>query len=270
MQPIENGKRPAALAGAVSLAISMGVGGIATAPVIYPTPAAAFDVVFDPWNWIENIITAIENVAQTIHMIEDYVMQLKHYEDMLKNTMAPVAYIFDQVFEIERAIGDLAHTVEHFTNMFGDFDNYLQKYKDIDYYRDSPCFKKMGCSKEEWNIVQATQDMASKAKMTANKAVMKLLEQQQKAIKDEASKLDKLQRKVSSADGRMKAMQHANELAAMENQQLIQIRELMMTQHAAVTTQMQDEANQEAIHVNGDRLYFVGSYEKTVGSGGGW
>lgn len=263
-------EKQAPLAGAVSLAITLGVGAITTAPVMYPKPAMAFDIVYDPWNYAKNLITAIESVAQTLHMIEDAVMQLKHYEDMIKNTLAPVAYVFDKVQEIERTIADIADTVNNFTNLFGDFDAYLQKYQDIDYYRDSPCFKKMGCSKEEWNLVQSVKDTASKAKMTANEAVMKLLRQQQTSITDEAKKLDKLADKVTDSNGRMEAMQHANELAAMENQQLLQIRQLMMTQQASVTTEMQDEANQDAIHVNGDRLYFVGSYEKTVGGSGGW
>ena len=100
-------EKQAPLAGAVSLAITLGVGAITTAPVMYPKPAMAFDIVYDPWNYAKNLITAIESVAQTLHMIEDAVMQLKHYEDMIKNTLAPVAYVFDQ------GTGDRTHDRRH-------------------------------------------------------------------------------------------------------------------------------------------------------------
>jgi len=35
-------------------------------------------------------------VAQTLKQIEQYQTQLQQYENMLQNTMAPAAYIWDQ------------------------------------------------------------------------------------------------------------------------------------------------------------------------------
>ena len=52
--------------------------------------------VIDGGNLVQNVMTAIESVAQTLKQIEQYQTQLQQYENMLQNTMAPAAYIWDQ------------------------------------------------------------------------------------------------------------------------------------------------------------------------------
>lgn len=60
------------------------------------TPAHAGIPVIDGGNLVQNVMTAIESVAQTLKQIEQYQTQLQQYENMLQNTMAPAAYIWDQ------------------------------------------------------------------------------------------------------------------------------------------------------------------------------
>ena len=52
--------------------------------------------VIDGTNLSQNIMTAIESVAQTLKQIEQYSTQLQQYQNQLQNTMAPAAYIWDQ------------------------------------------------------------------------------------------------------------------------------------------------------------------------------
>ena len=68
----------------------------ALAGSIIITPAQAGIPVIDGGNLVQNVMTAIESVAQTLKQIEQYQTQLQQYENMLQNTMAPAAYIWDQ------------------------------------------------------------------------------------------------------------------------------------------------------------------------------
>lgn len=52
--------------------------------------------VIDGGNLTQNVMTAIESVAQTLKQIEQYQTQLQQYENQLQNTAAPAAYIWDQ------------------------------------------------------------------------------------------------------------------------------------------------------------------------------
>lgn len=250
-----------------------GVGGTAIVSLVMPRPVYAYDIVLDPWNLVKNTTTAIENIAQTIHMIEDYIMQIKHLENMIKNTLAPVAYLMDQVDSLIDDIIDLADTVREITDTFGNFDNYLNKFKDVNYYRDSPCFKKGGCTPEEWTLMKEIKATGSEARMKANKIVAKILKEQQEQIDKDAERLKRMQDKVEGSDGRMKALQHANELAAMENQQMLQMRMVLQTSLNAENMERQDAANEEAIEEVAAQAYFRTEFEKTThGSGykGGW
>jgi hypothetical protein len=69
---------------------------IALAGSISITPAHAGIPVIDGGNLVQNIMTAVEEVAQTLKQIEEYRTQLQQYENMIQNTMAPAAYIWDQ------------------------------------------------------------------------------------------------------------------------------------------------------------------------------
>jgi type IV secretion system protein TrbL len=74
-------------------------------------PARAGIPVIDAANLVQTIMSASENVAQTLKQIEQYQTQLQQYENMLQNTAAPSDYIWDQAMlkmgELRRAIDTL-------------------------------------------------------------------------------------------------------------------------------------------------------------------
>ena len=79
--------------------------------VIVTTPASAGIPVIDGGNLVQNVMTAIESVAQTLKQIEQYQTQLQQYENMLQNTMAPAAYIWDQALTLPSRVGVLSPVV---------------------------------------------------------------------------------------------------------------------------------------------------------------
>ena len=59
-------------------------------------PAQAGIPVIDGTNVVQTTISALNNVAAVQKQIEQYVTQLQQYQNMLQNSLAPAAYIWDQ------------------------------------------------------------------------------------------------------------------------------------------------------------------------------
>lgn len=129
------------LAAKIALAVAM------TTCTLQPVYAGI--PVVDGTNLTQNIMSALEAVAQTAKQIQEYQTQLQQYENQLQNTMAPAAHIWDQA---QRTINDLnqaINTLAYYQNQLGSLDAYLGKFQDVAYYRSSPCFSAAGCSDAE-------------------------------------------------------------------------------------------------------------------------
>ena len=74
--------------------------------LITPRTHAGIPVI-DGGNLTQNMLTALESIAQTLKQaeqyakqVEQYQTQLEQYENQLQNTAAPAAYIWDLRLEI--------------------------------------------------------------------------------------------------------------------------------------------------------------------------
>src|SRR5690606_2798945 len=126
------------------------------------TSAHAGIPVIDAGNLTQNVMTAMESVAQTFKQIEQYQTQLQQYENMLQNTMAPAAYIWDQAQATIGKLVEAQNTLAYYQNQLGSLDNYLSKFQDVAYYRGSPCFNGSGgCTDIEWTAMDENRRLAS-------------------------------------------------------------------------------------------------------------
>ncbi|MGN5824896.1 hypothetical protein ACNQRN_30485, partial [Pseudomonas aeruginosa] len=91
-----------------------------------------------------------------------------------------------------------------------------------------------------------TGEFSRPRKPEANDALFKGLKDQQRNLTADARQLERLQAAAQGADGQMQAIGFANQLAANQANQLLQIRGLLIAQQNAVTTRMQAEADREA------------------------
>lgn len=203
--------------------------------------------VTDEVNLQQNIMTAMEAVAQTAKQIQEYETQLHQYENMLQNSMAPASYIWDQAQTTIRDLTQATNTLSYYQNQLGSLDNYLSKFQDVAYYRSSPCFSSTGCSKAEWAAMDENRRLASESQKKANDALFKSLDLQQKNLKADSQQLQKLQSAAQGADGELAAIGYANQLASNQSNQLLQIRSLLISQQNAVAARMQSDADKEAI-----------------------
>ncbi|SFF17646.1 P-type conjugative transfer protein TrbJ [Paracidovorax wautersii] len=218
----------------------------ASAASIFITPAQAGIPVIDGTNLSQNIMTAIESVAQTLKQIEQYSTQLQQYQNQLQNTMAPAAYIWDQAQSTINGLMNATNTLNYYKNQLGSLDSYIGKFQDVDYYKGSPCFSASGCSAAEWAAMKNVQPLASESQKKANDALFKGIEKQQDNLTADAATLQRLQSSAQGATGQMQAIGYANQLASQQANQLLQIRGLLIAQQNAVATKMQADADKEA------------------------
>lgn len=202
--------------------------------------------VFDGATWSQSVLNAIESVNQTLKQIEQYRTQLMQYENMIQNTIAPAAYIWDQAQRTIGLVMDEVNTITYYKNKLGDFDTYLSKFQNVNYYRSSPCFTPAGCSEVEWKAVNDVRALASESVKHATDALFKSVDVQQDFIKSDAQKVTQLQAAAQTAGGQMQALGYANQLAANQSHQLLQIRGLLVAQQNSAATIAQAEMNESA------------------------
>ncbi|GAW47582.1 MULTISPECIES: P-type conjugative transfer protein TrbJ [Pseudomonadota] len=245
------------LAAKTVLVVAMATGSVAT---LITQPVQAGIPVIDGGNLAQNIVTAMQAAAQTAKQIEQYRTQLSQYENMLQNSLAPAAYIWDQAQSTINGLVQATNTLQYYQNQLGSLDRYLGKFQDVAYYRSSPCFSNSGCSEAEWSAMNENRRLASESQKKANDALFKGLEKQQDNIKDDARQLQRLQSTAQGAQGQLEAIGYANQLASNQTNQLLQIRSLLIAQQNAVATRMQVVADREAQHQASAEQLRKGSY----------
>lgn len=219
---------------------------------MHTQPALAAGIpVIDSSNLRQNMVSSLESVAQTLKQIEEYRTQLLQYENQLRNTLAPSAYIWDQAVGTVKKLRTAMNSLDYYKNQLGNIDAYLNRFQDLNYYRNSPCFTARGCTEAEWaatrQAISENRRLASESQKKANDALLRSLESQQDAVQSDARSLERLQRAAQGAQGQMQALGYANQLASHQANQLLQLRSLMIAMYSAQIARMQAVADREAL-----------------------
>ncbi|WP_039816575.1 P-type conjugative transfer protein TrbJ [Xanthomonas arboricola] len=248
------------LAAKVALAVAL-LGGALTSP----PPASAGIPVIDGGNLSQNVMTAIESVAQTLKQIEQYQTQLQQYENMIQNTVAPAAYIWDQAQSTINGLMNAVDTLNYYKNQLGSLDGYLGKFQDVAYYRNSACFNGSGtCTPSEKAAMEENRRLANESQKKANDALFRALDKQQDSLKDDARQLQQLQSSAQGAQGQMQAIGYANQLASQQANQLLQIRGLLIAQQSAVAAQAAQQQDQAARDQAMEGSMTKGTYQRAT------
>lgn len=232
------------------------------------TPAQAAGIpVIDSSNLRQNMVTSLESAAQTLKQIEEYRTQLKQYENQLRNTLAPSAYIWDQAVSTVNKLRTAMNSLDYYKNQLGNIDAYLNKFQDLNYYRNSPCFRARGCTEAEWaatrRAMSENRRLGSESQKKANDAVLRILESQQDALQSDARSLERLQQGAQGAQGQMQALGYANQLASHQANQLLQLRAMMLTMYGAQIARMQAIADREALHQAAGEKFRRGTFVRS-------
>ena len=237
---------------------------LSTSPVMMVPAYATGIPVFDAGNLTQNVMTARESVTQTLKQIEQYRTQLQQYENMLRNTVAPAAYIWDQATSTMNQLRGAIDTLNYYKTNLGSIDSYLGKFQDTSYYRSSPCFNSGGCTEAEWAAMRDSQRLGSEAQKKATDALFKGLDKQQDAMEADARTLQRPQSSAQGATGQMQAIGYANQLASQQANQLLQIRGLLIAQQNAIATRNQVLADREAQEAAAGEQLRRGSYRSSA------
>lgn len=248
------------LAAKVALVVTLMAGSITTM-----SPAQAGIPVIDATNLSQNIVTAIESVAQTLKQIEEYRTQLQQYENMIQNTVAPAAYIWDQAQQTINGLMNAVDTLNYYKTQLGSLDGYLGKFQDVAYYRSSPCFNGSGgCTPAEKAAMEENRRLANESQKKANDALFRALDKQQDSLKNDARQLQRLQSAAQGATGQMQAIGYANQLASQQANQLLQIRGLLIAQQNAAATQAAQQQDQAARDQAMENSMTKGIYQRST------
>lgn len=248
--------RAAGIALAAAVALSQ-----AAAPVHAGIP------VIDVANLQQTLVSAIENVSQTLKQVQQYRTQLQQYENMLQNTIAPAAFVWDRATATMGELRDAIDTLAYYKRHLGSIDAYLSRFQDVSHYRGAPCFAKGGCTPAEAAALQDNRRLASEAQKKANDALFRGLDRQQEAMQADARQLQRLQAGAQGAGGQMQAIGFANQLASQQAHQLLQIRGLLIAQQNAVATRQQALADEEARAQVADEQALAGTYVPSTRKG---
>jgi P-type conjugative transfer protein TrbJ len=121
---------------------------------------------------------------------------------------------------------------------------YLSQFQNVNYW--------MSASPSSYTY----QTAGSVAQKQANDAMVKGIVQQEAQIRTDAANLERLQSQASTADGQMKALTAANELAALQQEQLLQIRALLVQEQQALAARNATLANDEAMREAATKQFY--------------
>ena len=202
--------------------------------------------VFDGANMVQTTISALQNVAAVAKQVQQYQTQLQQYQNMLQNTLTPSNYIWDQASQTISNLLSAQDTLSYYKQQIGSLSQYLDQYKDLNYYLNSSYFSSQGGSATDRQAILTANSNAYEARKKANDAVLMNVDQQQTALVNDASNLQRLQQQATGVQGQLEAIQAANQFASAQNNQLLQIRSILIAQQNAEATRQQAIADKEA------------------------
>jgi type IV secretion system protein TrbJ len=230
------------------------------------TTAVAQHIVADPITETETTISGIENVAAVAKQAQQYALQmqqystqLREYQNMLQNTVAPPQYVWQQArstvnsvlgavttvsalpSQVEGQIlaptSQLASIPGQATPQLGQLQGQLKQFQDSNFWINQPP------NPNTWNFTAA----GSSAQKQATEVLWQNLVNESNQIRDDAAALQQLQNQATTADGQMKALQAANELAALQAKELTDVKTLLIANYQAEAARNAALANSEAI-----------------------
>ncbi len=218
----------------------------------------------DVTNVIQTTLSSLENMAQTSKQIEEYRTQLLQLEDQIKNTTGVNGYLWDRTDTTINQLINATDAIKVYSQQAGSLDAWLDKFGgDLGEYRNINCFQEDGCRGTYDDLYAA----GSTTQKTANDKALVGVKMQQDQLEQDAQRLRQLQQRAQSPEGRLAALEHANQFASQQSSQLLQIRSLMAQQNQALVARMQAENSREALQKASSENLRKGEFKESSGEG---
>ncbi len=243
---------------AIACALTVAIGGLAP-------PAHAGIPVIDAGNLTQNIVSALENVAQYTQLITSYETQLQQYENMLTNTAALPTQTWSQVQGTISGLTNAMQGLNAMTNSAGSLSSYLGKFGDTTTYSSQPCFNGSGCTQAQLDAIAADNATGNAGIKASLDSQLQALKQQQDSLTVDAQNVQTLQSSATSASGQKAAMDAANQLAGASANQLVQIRALLVAAQTAQAAALEQQNATHAQQAAADQSFLSGSFTPSPG-----
>ena len=158
----------------------------------------------------QNVASVLKQVDQYAAQIRQYETQLQQYAQQIKDSALPVSQIWGQAQGTMRDMMSLVNQAQG-----GQMLAYLQQYKDLNGWLQSNGYYNPNTIQQGYALMKSTNDTA-----------LQMAQAQRAALLNDVQRFDGLQQAASSADGADKLLSAANQIAAEQTKQLMQMRAL--------------------------------------------
>ena len=192
-------------------------------------------------NYWQNYQILQQNIQQTKQEIEQTTLLYKQYEHMAKNAKMPSEHIWDDINATIDNINNATATLDVYKKQLGNLQAFLNKYKMQNDYEKAIV--------EDPNYIEILEEQNSfreEVKRKTTDDLIKIIDEQKKAINRDAEQIKKLQKAAAQAEGNLEAISYQNQLLAEQAHQLMQLRGAMLAQQAAIAAHLKAQADEKA------------------------
>lgn len=186
----------------------------------------AVTLVEDLANLPHNVLASIEAVEMVAEQIKQYKLLKEELELMVKNSVAPYFYVYNEIQNFDENVERLKNRFEKFSNP-KTVDDYFKKYYDIKWYKSSPCFKAGGCSSEDLDRLGEQRLERIKYLTEISTNLKKDLAEWQNKQKARYDRLKKLNNASKKAEGQFEIESYQAQYLSEMTQELIALNENM-------------------------------------------
>jgi P-type conjugative transfer protein TrbJ len=194
------------------------------------------------FNLTQSITSATQNVASVLKQVQQYETQLQQYETQIQQyqrQMVDAALMPQQIWQqAQGTMNQMMGLVNGVQN--GPMVQYLQQYRSLGTWNAG------GTGYVYSNSMPALSG-ASSLQLTTNNAALRLALQQRQDLINAANQLQQMQRGAQGAYGANQLLGSANQLAAAQMQQLLQMRLVLTQLLQGAATDSAAQANRQAI-----------------------
>ena len=185
--------------------------------VVVPLP------VLDAPNLQQNILAAGRALESMKTAYENLKTAKESVELSIRNTLSPGFWIWDKVTSFDSNIEDLQNKFNS-----GDFEEYLREYYDVNYYKNSPCFKFGGCTGKEKATLKRKYEEKVEAMRKNSLAITKAADKYIKAYKKQVLEVQRLEKETKGAKGSLESTQYSNQWLSIMTKSLMELNTNML------------------------------------------
>jgi P-type conjugative transfer protein TrbJ len=159
----------------------------------------------------QNVASVLKQIDQYAEQLRQYQTQLQQYAQQMRDAALPVTQVWSQA---QKTMGDMMGLVNQAQN--GQMLTYLQQYRDLNgWLQSNGGYYNPNAIQQGYALQKSTNDTA-----------LQMAQAQRAALLNDAQQFQALQGAAGSADGADKLLSYANQIAAQQTQQLMQLRAL--------------------------------------------